>query len=149
MSGFMGPGKSSSLVTTLLNRTPCFKVVLWRENEVAQDDGWVGWSLGTKISSQEQGPNFDLVGTSRKVVVCETWEATCTMCCRVLPLQSVYWFESPWHSQIWVDACSLLSSHSLHLMYLMDGLEDGYGYYCITLRMTLPTLLMYWFPCML
>jgi hypothetical protein len=45
---------------------------MWRENEVAQDDGWAGRSLGTKISSWEQRPNFDLVGTLQKVVVCET-----------------------------------------------------------------------------
>jgi hypothetical protein len=43
---------------------PCFKVVLWSENEVAQDDDRAGRSLGTKISSQEQGPDFELVGTS-------------------------------------------------------------------------------------
>jgi hypothetical protein len=52
---------------------------MWRENEAAQDDGWVGQSLGAKTSSQEQGPDFDLVGTSRKVVVRETHRATCMM----------------------------------------------------------------------
>jgi hypothetical protein len=48
---------------------------MWRENEVAQDDGRVGRSLRAKTSSWEQGPDFDLVGTSWKVVVRETREA--------------------------------------------------------------------------
>jgi hypothetical protein len=43
-----------------------------RENEAAQDDGWARWSLGAKTSSQEQGPDFNLVGTSWTVVVRET-----------------------------------------------------------------------------
>jgi hypothetical protein len=51
-------------------------VVCWRENEVAQDDGRAGQSLGAKTSSQEQGSGFDLVETSRTVVICETREAT-------------------------------------------------------------------------
>jgi hypothetical protein len=72
MSGFMKPGKSSSLVTTLSNHTLCFKVVCWRENEVTQDDGRAGRSLGGKTSSREEGPNFNLVGTLWTVVVRET-----------------------------------------------------------------------------
>jgi hypothetical protein len=36
--------------------------------------------LVAKTSSREQGLDFDLVGTSPKIVVCETPEATCTMC---------------------------------------------------------------------
>jgi hypothetical protein len=72
MSGFMRLGKPSSLVTTLSNHTSLLQGGLWRENEVAQDDGRVERSLETKISSQEQGSNFDLVETSRKVVVRET-----------------------------------------------------------------------------
>jgi hypothetical protein len=72
MSGFMRLGKPSSLVTTLSNRTSLLQGGLWRENKVAQDDGRVERSLETKISSQEQGSNFDLVETSRKVVVRET-----------------------------------------------------------------------------
>jgi hypothetical protein len=45
-----------------------------------QDDGQVGRSLGAKTSFQEQSPNFDLVGTSPIVVVCETRGATHMMC---------------------------------------------------------------------
>jgi hypothetical protein len=67
-----------------------FKVVLWRVNEVGQDNGRARESLGTKTSSREQGPNFDLVGTSQKIVVRETREATHTTWCEVLPLQGVY-----------------------------------------------------------
>jgi hypothetical protein len=52
--GFMVPGKLSSLVTTCQTIPTCFKVVMWRENEVAQDDDGAGRSLGTKISSREQ-----------------------------------------------------------------------------------------------
>jgi hypothetical protein len=65
-------------------------VVLWRENEVAQDDSRVGRSLGTNILSQEQGADFDLVGTSQKVVVRETREAARMTCCHVLPLYGVH-----------------------------------------------------------
>jgi hypothetical protein len=95
MLGFIGPVKLSSLVTNLSNHTSLLQGDLWRENEVAQDDGRVVRSLGTKISSREQGPNFDLVGTSWKVVVRETREATHMLCCKVLPVQGVYRFESP------------------------------------------------------
>jgi hypothetical protein len=72
MSDFMGPDKPSSLVTTLLNHPSLLRGGLWRENKVAQDDGRVGWSLGTKIPSWEQRPNFDLVRTLQKVIVRET-----------------------------------------------------------------------------
>jgi hypothetical protein len=55
-------------------------VVQWRENEAAQDDGWVRRSLGGKTLSREQGPDFDLVGTSQTVIVRETSGATHMMC---------------------------------------------------------------------
>jgi hypothetical protein len=55
-------------------------VVCWREDEAAQDDGRAGGSLGAKTSSQDQRPDFDLVETSRTVVVHETREATRTTC---------------------------------------------------------------------
>jgi hypothetical protein len=77
--GFMGPVKPSSPVTTLSNRSS-FEVVCWRENEVAQDDGWAGRLLGANTSSREHGPRFDLEGTSRTVVIHETWEAKHTTC---------------------------------------------------------------------
>jgi hypothetical protein len=86
MSGFMGPDKPSNLVTTLSNYLSLLRGGLWRENEVAQDDRRVGRSLGTKISSREQRPDFDLVRTSQKVIVRETREGTRVTYCRVLPL---------------------------------------------------------------
>jgi hypothetical protein len=55
-------------------------VVCWRENEAAQDDDWVERSLGAKTSSQEQGPDFDLVGISQTVIVHEAREAVRTTC---------------------------------------------------------------------
>jgi hypothetical protein len=55
-------------------------VVSWRENEVAQDEGRVRRSLGAETSSWDQGPNFDLIGTLRTVVVHGTPGATCMMC---------------------------------------------------------------------
>jgi hypothetical protein len=76
----MGLGKLSSLVTTLSNHTSLLQGGLWRENEVAQNDGRAEWSLGTKILSREQGPDFNLVGTLRKVVVHETQEAARMIC---------------------------------------------------------------------
>jgi hypothetical protein len=100
MSDFMGPGKLSSLVTTLSNRTSLLQGGLWRENEIAQDDDQAERSLGTKILSRKQGPDFDPVRTSRKVVVRETQAATRMMCYQVLPLQGVYRFKSMWHSRI-------------------------------------------------
>jgi hypothetical protein len=59
----MRPGKSSGLVTTLLNYPSLLRGGLHRENEAAQDDGRAGRSLGAKTSSWEQRPDFDLVGT--------------------------------------------------------------------------------------
>jgi hypothetical protein len=73
--GFYGP--NNYFVEPFL---PCFEVVQWRENEAAQYDGRARWSLGAKTSSWEQNPNFDLVWTSRTVVVRETLEATHTTC---------------------------------------------------------------------
>jgi hypothetical protein len=55
-------------------------VVCWRKNKVAHDNGWAGQSLGVKTSSRDQGPNFDLIGTSRAVVVRKTREAKHTTC---------------------------------------------------------------------
>jgi hypothetical protein len=54
-------------------------VFSWRENEAAQDDGQAGALLGAKTSSREQGPDFDLVGTSPKDVICET-PGPCIQC---------------------------------------------------------------------
>jgi hypothetical protein len=81
MSCFMGPGKPSMLVNTLLNRPSLLRGGLWRENEVVQDDGRAGRSLGIKISSREQRADFDLVQTLWKVVVRGTREAIRMMCC--------------------------------------------------------------------
>jgi hypothetical protein len=39
----------------ITEKRPCSKSVLWRENEVAQDDGRAGLSMGTKTLSQVQG----------------------------------------------------------------------------------------------
>jgi hypothetical protein len=63
MLGFMGPGKPSSLVTTLLNRNSLLQGDLLEGNEATQDDNRVGRSMGAKTSSWEQGPDLDLVGT--------------------------------------------------------------------------------------
>jgi hypothetical protein len=90
----MGPDKSSNLVTILSNRTSLLQCGLWRENEVAQDDDRGGRLLGIKISSREQGPDFDLVGILRKVVARDTRGAAHMTCCQVLLLQGVYRFES-------------------------------------------------------
>jgi hypothetical protein len=68
----MGAAKPSSLITTLLNCPSLLLGGLWRENEIEQDDDRVQRSLGTKILSREQRPNFDIVGTLQKVIVCET-----------------------------------------------------------------------------
>jgi hypothetical protein len=76
----MGPSKPISLVTTLLNRSrPALR---WFSTGRMrhQDNGRVEPSLGANTSSQEQSPDFDLVGTSRTVVIRETCGATCMTC---------------------------------------------------------------------
>jgi hypothetical protein len=78
--GFMGPGKPSSLVTTLSNHTS----LLWG-GLLEGEWGSPGWrpghaSLGANTSSQGQGPDFNLVGTLPMIVVRETPGATRTMC---------------------------------------------------------------------
>jgi hypothetical protein len=55
-------------------------VVCWKENEVAQDDGRAGRSLGAKTSSREQISDFDLVETLQTVVVRETHGAVHMTC---------------------------------------------------------------------
>jgi hypothetical protein len=80
LSGFMGCGRPSSLVTTLSNRTS----LLWG-GLLEGEWGSPGWrpgqaSLGIKTSSLEQGPNFDLVGISWMVVIRETSGVTRTTC---------------------------------------------------------------------
>jgi hypothetical protein len=57
---------------------PCSKTVLCRENVVFQNDGQARLSLGTKTSFRVQGFDFDLVGTSWKVVIHEAQEAART-----------------------------------------------------------------------
>jgi hypothetical protein len=51
-----------------------------------QDDGRAGRSLGAKISSREQSPNFDLVWTLWTVVVRETHGPRVRHVGQVLPL---------------------------------------------------------------
>jgi hypothetical protein len=112
-------------------------VIYWRENEVAQDDSRAGQSLGAKTSSREQGPRFDLVGTSRTVVVHETCEATHMTCwsgsspTKYTPIRITVTLSNM------SDRLSLLSSCSMSCCIWIVGLEDGYGYdyhgyYCCT-----------------
>jgi hypothetical protein len=95
-------------------------VVYWREHEAAQDDGRAGRSLGPKTSSREKGPNFDLVGTSHTVVVCETREDKRMMCwsgsspvgCTTIRITETLSYIG--------DRLSLLSSRSMsHCIYGM------------------------------
>jgi hypothetical protein len=109
MSDFMGPSKHSSPVTTLSTYT-------------------------SLLQGGEQGADFNLVGTSYTVVVCETRGTT----------RMIYWSgSSPTRCTLiriivtlsdMSDRLSLLSSRSMS--FFMDGLEDAYGYayhddYCI------------------
>jgi hypothetical protein len=80
----MGPSKPSRLVTTLSNRPSLHQGGLLQGEYAAHDDDRVGRSLGANTSSWEQGPNFDLVGTSRTVVIHETQEA----------MRTTYWLGS-------------------------------------------------------
>jgi hypothetical protein len=77
---FLGPGKPSSPVTTLSNRSRPTSRWFIRGRMRHQDDGRAGRSLGAKTLSREQSPDFDLVGTSWMVAVCETRGATYMTC---------------------------------------------------------------------
>jgi hypothetical protein len=81
MLDFMGSDKLGSLVTTLSNHPSLLRGDLWRGTEVAHDDGRAKRSVGIKISSREQRPDFDLVGILRRVVVRETHGAKRMTCC--------------------------------------------------------------------
>jgi hypothetical protein len=75
----MGPGKPSSPVTTLLDHTPFFEVVCWRENEVAQDDGRAGYA-GSQDFILGAGDQFRFSWASQMVVVHEIPGVARTMC---------------------------------------------------------------------
>jgi hypothetical protein len=121
MSGFMGPDKPSSLGTTLSNRPS-----LLRGGLLEGEWGSLGWrpcraSVRAKTSSLKQRPDFDLVGTSPTIVICETPMATRTTC----------WSGSSFAGciSIWIiatlsdmsDCLSLLSSHSISCC--TDGMD--------------------------
>jgi hypothetical protein len=61
MSGFMVLDKRSSHVNTSLNRTPCLKDVCWRGIQAESQDFTRG-----------QGTDFNLVGTSSTIVICDS-----------------------------------------------------------------------------
>jgi hypothetical protein len=128
----MGPGKLSSPVTTLLNRSrPAsrwFSGVRMRQHTSRwfsggrmrhQDDGRARRLLGVKTSSREHCPDFDLVGTSWMVVVCETHAAMCTMCwlgsspAGCTPIRIIITLSDL------SDCLSLLSSRSMFV--ILDG----------------------------
>jgi hypothetical protein len=91
------------------------------ENEAAHDDDWAEQSLGAKTSSREQGPNFNLVGTSQTVVIRETREAKRTTCCSgsspvgCTPIQITATLSNM------SDRLSLLSSRSMFCF--IDGMD--------------------------
>jgi hypothetical protein len=80
---FIGSDKLSILVTNLSNHTSLLQGGFMEGGWGSQDDGRAELLLGTKTSSRVQGPAFDLVGTSWKVVVRDAGEGARTMCCQV------------------------------------------------------------------
>jgi hypothetical protein len=84
------------------------------------DDGRVGPSWGAKTSSREQSPNFDLVGTSRMVIVCETHGATHMTCWSDFPPAGC----TPIRITMTLsDMSDRLSSQSSHSMFCcIDGM---------------------------
>jgi hypothetical protein len=141
MSGFMGLGKPSKPVTTSLNRTTCFEVVCWGENEAL---GW--WpdrvSLGAKTSPREQGIDFDLVRTSQMVIIRETpWVTRMACWSGSSPARYISIRVTAILSDM-SDCLSLLSSHSMSsVLFMVRGwwwLWLYYYYdYCIYLPLTL------------
>jgi hypothetical protein len=113
MSGFMGPDKPSSHVTTSSNCTP----LLW--GGLLEGEWGTRMTAGPGIAGSQDftsgaGDRFRL---SRDFTNdCRTWDPggrAYDVLVRFLPLQGVYRFESPRHSRIWVTACPLLSSRSM------------------------------------
>jgi hypothetical protein len=94
------------------------------------DSHWVGWYLTSPVvmyTGIVYGPPMDspVCGITWKTCTRERWDPTqlfdrcrklwlhvgswrpCICVLPGYPLQGVYWFESPWHPQIWVMAWSL------------------------------------------
>jgi hypothetical protein len=151
---FFEPGKSSSLVTTLLNCTSLLQGGLLK-GEWDNPWWWPSRTIaGAKTSSREQGPRFDLVWTLRTVVVRETHGASRTMCrsgflhvgCTSIRFAATLGYEWPLVCSCYLIICLIV------LMAWMRGWWLWFCYhgdYCITLLMPLTTLLVYWFACML
>jgi hypothetical protein len=118
MSGFMGPDKLSTFVTTISNCTFLLRVVLllWPSRDL-----WM-------------------------VVIRESlWESSVWRVSQVLPPQGVYQFESPWHSRLWVTACRC--SHLVGCLvycWCIRGVGYGYGHDYITIMIIVFTYLWRW-----
>jgi hypothetical protein len=132
--GFMGPGKPSSPVTTWLNRSRPASRWFSGGRMSHLDEGRVGRSLRAKTSSREQSLDFDLVGTSRMVVVRETCGATRMTC----------WSGSspagctPNRITTTLSDMSDCLSIEVISLYRWHGLEDDdYGYVIMIITMLL------------
>jgi hypothetical protein len=93
MSGFMGPDKPSSFCNYYVEphlSTSCDAFTFWRENEADGQDFIPG-----------AGGRFQYSSDLRMVVIRESLrESSVWRVGQVLPLQGVYQFESPRHSQL-------------------------------------------------
>jgi hypothetical protein len=93
MSGFIGPYKPSSFLTTMSKRTSLLHVVLLLFGGRMRPMG--------KTSSQEQGSNFNIVGTCEWLsYVRASGSQAYGVLVRFFPLKGVYRLESPRHSQL-------------------------------------------------
>jgi hypothetical protein len=132
LSGFMGLGKpkpSNYFVELSLPTLRWFLRGRMRQPRIMTESGIAG--------SQDF-----ILGVETRFWLSETTGPHIRRVSQVLPLQSVYQFESPRYSQIWVASCLLLSSHSMSGVLLM---VRGWVWlwlcyhddYCITLPVTL------------
>jgi hypothetical protein len=139
---FMGFDKPNSVVTNLLNHTSLLMALLWRVNEVAQDDGWVGLSR-TKTSSWVQWSDFDLVPYFAKG--CCTWGPR-GRSYNVLSNLSLVGYTS---IRIIVTLSNEYQlAHCCHLIVLFWCHDGWLVVIVIQLRMMLTTLLNYLIYCM-
>jgi hypothetical protein len=122
LSGFRGPGKPSSSVTTLLNRSCLTSRWFSGERMRHQDDDWVERSLVAKTSSREQSPEFDLVGTSLMVVVRETPGVTRTTC-RLGSFPYRVYIDSSHHDTLRYKWSLVCCSHLVVCLIVFDDMD--------------------------
>jgi hypothetical protein len=120
---YMGPISWCSCVTTWLKPfSPTPRLSWGRKNEVTQGDNRtrLSWS---PILLPGVGVCFVLVWTSERLTTWTTWDVwSGTLCKSGFPLQGVYWFESPWLSDMGTTCLWQSSRRKLNGMMFINEL---------------------------